>query len=32
MAYDTELPPNGCLLVGSEPGVTEKKMFGGNAF
>jgi TfoX N-terminal domain len=32
MAYDTELADRIRFLIGSGPGVTEKKMFGGLAF
>ncbi len=32
MAYDTELADRIRFLIGTEPGLTEKKMFGGLAF
>jgi TfoX/Sxy family transcriptional regulator of competence genes len=32
MSYDTELADRMRLLIGSAPGITEKKMFGGLAF
>lgn len=32
MAYDTELADRMRFLIGTGPGVTEKKMFGGLAF
>jgi hypothetical protein len=32
MAYDAELADRIRFLIGAEPGVTEKKMFGGLAF
>ena len=32
MAYDTELADRIRFLIGTGPGVTEKKMFGGLAF
>ena len=32
MAYDTELADRIRFLIGTRPGVTEKKMFGGLAF
>jgi TfoX/Sxy family transcriptional regulator of competence genes len=32
VAYDTELADRLRYLIGSEPGVSEKKMFGGLAF
>jgi TfoX/Sxy family transcriptional regulator of competence genes len=32
MAYDTELADRIRFLIGAEPGVAEKKMFGGLAF
>jgi hypothetical protein len=32
MAYDTELADRIRFLIGTRPGITEKKMFGGLAF